>query len=515
MLKSSNIIDKMVLAILLLAFPNLRGFTQNPKLPGLATKDQSQVNRLESELEQLRSILKIPGMSAAIVKDQQLIWAKGFGYSDYENRVAATENTPYEAAGISMTFAATLLMQLVEQGKVSLDDPMSKYSAQYKDEAIKVRHVLSHTSEGLTPGDKYGYNGNLFSNLFNVVVKGSGKRYRALLVQNMLEKIGTTDTSPGNDLNDPDSDHARMAELLGADNEKNYVDVIKRLAKPYRLYGSNAIVLTYNSQRGLSTSNGIISSVVDLAKYDVAIDRHLFLKKETQEQMWTPAVSNMPYGLGWFVQQYRGHKLIWHSGNLPYHYSALILKIPDRQITFILLANSDALTSPFRLARGIVMNSPFANVFMRLFVFEDETKTTLPTPGWGAHEKEFQLNLKNIEKKTQGYKYEMETGANNAIRSWLDERRAEAHHEIKLDPKTYEAYAGEYQVGTSPPFTILIQNGNLIRQGRSTFELFPESETVFFAKAVDAQFIFIKDEKGQTQVKIKQGENEVIALKLK
>ncbi len=67
---------------------------------------------------------------------------------------------------------------------------------------------------------------------------------------------------------------------------------------------------------------------------------------------------------------------------------------------------------------------------MRLFVLEDETKTTLPAPGWGGNDKEFQLEIKNIEKKTQGYKYEIETVANGSIRSWLDERRAEAHHEI-------------------------------------------------------------------------------------
>ncbi len=287
-------------------------------------------------------------MSAAIVKDQQLIWEKGFGYSDYENKIAATADTPYEIASISKTFGATLLMQLVEQAKVSLDDPMSKYSEQYKDNVIKIRHVLTHTSEGPTPGDYYEYNGDLFANLFDVVVKASGKRYRPLLVQNILERVGTTDSSPGNDLNDPDSDHAKMAELLGAENEKNYVDILKRLAKPYRLYGDNDIVLTYDSQRGLSTANRIVSSVKDLAKYDVAIDEHLFLKKETQVQMWTPTVSNkgqtLPYGLGWFVQQHQGHKLIWHNGYSPDHYSALLLKVPDKQLAFVVLANSDALS---------------------------------------------------------------------------------------------------------------------------------------------------------------------------
>jgi Domain of unknown function (DUF3471) len=110
--------------------------------------------------------------------------------------------------------------------------------------------------------------------------------------------------------------------------------------------------------------------------------------------------------------------------------------------------------------------------------------------------------------------YEIESAANTAIRNWLEERRASAHHDIKVDSKIYERYVGKYQVGSNAPFDILVQNSKLVRQGRSTFELFPESETLFFSKAVDAQFMFIKDEKGQAWVKIRQGESEVSARKI-
>jgi CubicO group peptidase (beta-lactamase class C family) len=71
-----------------------------------------------------------------------------------ENNLPATPQTPYRIASLTKTFASTLLMQLVEQGKLHLDDPMSNYAPHYKDDRVKVRHVLSHTSEG-TPGTRY------------------------------------------------------------------------------------------------------------------------------------------------------------------------------------------------------------------------------------------------------------------------------------------------------------------------------------------------------------------------
>jgi CubicO group peptidase (beta-lactamase class C family) len=84
---------------------------------------------LEGEFEDLRSALKIPGISAAIVKDQRLLWTKGLGFADLKDRKLATENTLYHIASLTKPFAATLVLQLVEQKKLSLDDPLSKYHA--------------------------------------------------------------------------------------------------------------------------------------------------------------------------------------------------------------------------------------------------------------------------------------------------------------------------------------------------------------------------------------------------
>jgi hypothetical protein len=75
----------------------------------------------------------------------------------------------------------------------------------------------------------------------------------------------------------------------------------------------------------------------------------------------------LPYGLGWFVQQYNGTRVIWHYGLWP-QYSALYLKVPDRQLTLILLGNSGGVSELFGLADGDVTASPFARAFLRMFV---------------------------------------------------------------------------------------------------------------------------------------------------
>ncbi len=86
-----------------------------------------RIKRLERQLEELRQTLKIPGVSAAIVKDQKLLWVKGLGSADVGNKIPATPETNYRIASLTKPFASTLLMQLVEQGTLDLDEPMAKY----------------------------------------------------------------------------------------------------------------------------------------------------------------------------------------------------------------------------------------------------------------------------------------------------------------------------------------------------------------------------------------------------
>ena len=114
----------------------------------ISIQDKKRLERFENQVDALRSRLKIPGLSAVVLKDQKVVWVKGFGFADLENRVPTTPDTLFHLASITKTFASTLIMQLVEQGKLDLDEPMSHYSSDFKDDSFKIKHLLSHTSSG-------------------------------------------------------------------------------------------------------------------------------------------------------------------------------------------------------------------------------------------------------------------------------------------------------------------------------------------------------------------------------
>jgi CubicO group peptidase (beta-lactamase class C family) len=120
--------------------------------------------------------------------------------------------------------------------------------------------------------------------------------------------------------------------------------------------------------KGVNASAGLVSTVRDLARYDAALDAHVLLSSSTQQIAWTPfrlaSGRDSPYALGWFVQSTVAGRAVWHYGLWP-TFSSLILKLPERGMTLILLANSDGLSSLFPLAAGDVAVSPFARAFIQ------------------------------------------------------------------------------------------------------------------------------------------------------
>jgi CubicO group peptidase (beta-lactamase class C family) len=121
----------------------------------------------------------------------------------------------------------------------------------------------------------------------------------------------------------------------------------------------------------LSASAGMVTTVLDMAKFDVAMDRNLIVSAESKAAMFSNTISSsgnpLPYGLGWFVQEHAGVKLVWHYGWAPKAYSSLILKVPQKEVTLILFSNSEGASANFHLGRGNVLRSPFAVAFLNAF----------------------------------------------------------------------------------------------------------------------------------------------------
>jgi|GEM_PF-454280 len=516
--------------------------------------------RFEALLGNLREELKIPAISAAIVRDQEIVWTKGFGYADLENQIEATEHTPYHLASLTKTFASTIIMQLVKDGKIDLNDPITKYGIELESEGIiRVKHLLTHTSEGV-PGERYNYSGGRFGYLTQVVEKASGRSFTELLIENILEPLGMSETAPNvavmeqtkplpaateeeqeviaaaegllgaygrgdadtivQYLSPENTDFDSDGELLGKftderslrmafaagyridfdvqrlraevygeaavtigyilgsitepggakrevrwrssmfwakqegrwyvihshesplkatlisisdDNRQRFQKVHGKLAKPYALDESHNIVRS-EYPPGFGVSAGLIASVMDMAKYDIAIDGNAFLDKETQDYVFTPTVSTkgetLPYGLGWFVQEYRGTKFVWHYGYWIGN-SSLILKVPEYNMTFIVFANTDNLSRPFRLGDGDVMNSIMALAFLKTFIFPQKYQEILPEINWKAEENGLKAQLKQIEGKDYKEIYAKELTARARMLSSVGkEEAADRLHKI-------------------------------------------------------------------------------------
>lgn len=324
---------------------------------------------LDSYLEALRQQSGIPGMSAAVVKDGVVVWEKGYGFQNVATRLRATPDTPYLVGDISGTLAAVLLLQCVEQRRFDLDDPFSRFGLTAPEPDATLRRVLSHASPD-GGKDAFVYSPDRYAQLTPLMEWCAPQPYRKSVAHRILDRLAMQDSVPGTDLQDPE---LPLPEgLFDPDDLDRYRHVLERLAVPYKVDGKGRAERNDLPGIPINAAGGLVSTIRDLARLDAALDSGVMLQPETLAAAWRPAAGRdgtpSPMGLGWFVQFYRGQRVVWHFGYVQNGYSSLILKLPERNLTFILLANSDGLSAPFQLPSGDVTRSVFATLFLRLAI---------------------------------------------------------------------------------------------------------------------------------------------------
>lgn len=361
-------------------------------LPATAAVPIHPLDDFSRALETLRQALGIPGMAAAVVSDGAVVFAEGFGYADIDDQRPAEPSTPFGLASVTKPIAATLIMDLVEDGLIDLDAPVASYGVNIVgDRGITVRHLLTHTSEG-EPGTRHDYDGDRYGRLGGVIEGATGRTFAALLSERILGPVGMLDTalSPINNWGGLSSSGFQdFARVLGwGESFDHYPEVYRRLATPYQFGEGYEIVpgmyhLYHNPAAGLS------ASVLDLAAFDVAFDRGGIVSPETVEEMITPQVptqsgrTDLHYGLGWYVQDFEGVRMVWHTGRWSPSTSALYLKIPELRLTFIIAANTDNLTVPFPgIGGGDLAKSAPMLTFFHHFVLPEVTGIHLAPIDW-------------------------------------------------------------------------------------------------------------------------------------
>jgi len=314
----------------------------------------SRLVELETDLSEIFGSLRIAGMAAGVLSGRKLVWFKGYGFADLEEKTPVTHDTPFHLASLTKTFASTLLLRLVEQGKLDLDEPAATFGIDLKSRgAITVRHLFSHTSTG-NPGQRYRYDGSHFGQLDRVIEQITGRSFKANLDEIIISPLGLKNTGGMNDA------------------------LETKLASPYQLSKSEALVPgKYPTNFG--SFAGLVSSISDYAKYIAALKENRFLRPQTQAIAFTPTKSNsgrdLPYGLGWFVETIDRNRVIWHYGYWD-SISTLVLMVPEKDLTFLAFANTDALSRGFGLDRGRVLRSPAGLIFLERFVIEKKRSRT-------------------------------------------------------------------------------------------------------------------------------------------
>jgi len=358
-------------------------------------------------LEQQMLADGLPSIAAAVVQNGRQAWAGGFGWADRERKIPATPRTPYRLASLSKPIAAALLLKLVEAGKLDLDAPMrdfaihpwfepgggswAHYPERYTERPLTVRQVLSHTSEAEPPGSAYKYNGNIFADLTWVIEDLTGQSYPLALRDSIFTPLKMTRTLPGQLAPWGQFVAAAIATPYACEHGEltpaNYpgfgiepdADVSPwRLEPAYRLPAATVAARkarlgeAYTPLYSVQSAAGVVSTVEDLARFDVALDEGRLLGEATRAQLYTPARGAdgklLPYALGWFVEEVDGLEVAWHFGWYPPSVSALYIKVPARRLSLILLSNCDGLSAGVAWTAEGVLASPYARLFWERLV---------------------------------------------------------------------------------------------------------------------------------------------------
>jgi CubicO group peptidase (beta-lactamase class C family) len=401
----------------------------------------------------------IPAVSLAVIKDGKIIKAEGYGLANVELNVPARPDTVYKIGSVSKQFIAAGIMLLIQEGRISLDDHVSKFLEGTPDtwKEITVRHLLTHTSGivreapgfdplkvqsdadviktayslplRFAPGEKWEYCNVGYFTLAEIIRKVTGKAWGDYLTERIFVPLE-----------------------MNATRTTTVTDLVQNRAHGYvwrdGKLQNDAIYLA------VRPSGAFLSSVLDLAKWDAALYTDKILKQSVRDQMWAAVKLNNgtshPYGFGWELETVGGHKQVHHGGSLT-GFRAELTRFMDDKLTVIVLANGNN-ANPESIAIGV---------------------------------------------------------AAFYITGLIPERTA-----AKVDPRVLDAYVGQYQPNPSTVLTVTREGDKLLAQQGSNSEkreLLPENENNFFTNE-DRRltYSFVKDEKGQVTHLVVQREGREV-----
>ncbi len=352
-----GIATRLVSAVIVLnLLSSIPAMAQSPTV--LST---DKIAKIEAAITALMSSKHIPGLSIAIVNNNQLRWQSGYGIADLENSVPAKAVTVYRIASVAKPITAVAVMQLVESGKLDLDAPIQKYVPTFpaKPWPITTRQLLGHLS-GIR-----NYKQNEFPNQAD-----STRFYNSLTEALGIFKDDPLDFEPGTKFSYTTYGYTLLGTVIEGASGMSYVDYMREnVFKPAKM-GLTQVDSVYdiipNRARGYHPkvygkfdgnlrnadladtsykipAGGLVSTVEDLANFAIAVQNGVLIKKETFEQMSTPQRTRdgkaTAYGLGWYIDGLGDRKgLVWHGG-VQAGVTSMLFILPRERFGLVILTN--------------------------------------------------------------------------------------------------------------------------------------------------------------------------------
>lgn len=298
------------------------------------------------ELNDLKNYFSIPGISAVISKNDEIIFEQYLGSASLDPSTKVDAATVFPIASITKLYTAVLTMKLVESKTLSLDATVNDYIQGLDfDEQIKVKHLLSHTSQGRI-GEEFFYSSR-FSLLTRILESASGKSFDQLMHDEIIEPLQLSCTF-------------LLKDSLQLQEQK------VKLAAPFFHPG--------NDQKGFvdfgySASAGLTSTAKEIIVFNRALNANELISKESKTKLFNGLGTGLPYSYGLFKQHIEGLDVFWVYGQYDC-YSSLYIKVPEKGLDLIVLANNNLMSDPARLIMGDLQSSLFANSFLKNYVFD-------------------------------------------------------------------------------------------------------------------------------------------------
>ncbi len=505
-----------------------------------------------------------PGATVLIAKDGKVLYRNAFGMANLELQVPMRPDHVFEIGSITKQFTAVAILMLMEQGKLSLQDPLSKYISDYpKGDEITIHHLLNHTS-----GVKSYTNMPSFMN-------------QAPLDKTPMELINVfrnvpLEFEPGEDFAYNNSGYILLGYIIEEVAKMSYEDFIQKnvftpLGMKNSSYGSKTKLIpnrasgyqpitegTYRNADYLSmtlpyAAGSLMSTVDDMLLWNQAVHNNTLISEKSKQLAFTNYTTNngklIYYGYGWQPNEISGSPTVEHGGGI-FGYTTSGIYLPKENMYTIVLTNTTG-KSPETVslqATAIVLGKPikdkpatklpestmqqwvgayqFDNV-VRFITYKDGNLYSQREGGQALKLITVSENEYQFEDSFTNYVFTKENG--KRIANFADRIVKSKGVETEYTPKPKKesiavakeilnTYTGTYELQAGFVADVTIESDQIFVQltGQPRFEIFAETPETFFIKVVEAKITFNKDTAGKVKgFTLYQGGQVIEAAKIK